>query len=132
MIQMWIPIWLASAAVSAAATFTSTTEPTSGGGGGVFLRGINNNARFLIAVLATGITFVRSADAGNRALRKTIRGGAILSSSHRGWKMEIGGKGREKRGKKCIVIRLWERMLVWERRRRRSAGLMCHALANIL
>ena len=121
---MWIPIWLASAAVSAV-TFTSTTEPT-GGGRGFFYRGVNLNARFLIAVLATGITFVRSADAGNRALRKTIRGGAILSSSHLGWKMEIGGKGREKRGKKCIVIRLWERMLVWERRRRRSAGLMCH------
>jgi hypothetical protein len=25
--------------------------------------------------------------------------------------MEIGGKGREKRGKKYLVIRLWERIL---------------------
>ena len=68
----------------------------NGRGGWFFIRGVNINARFPIAVLATGIIFVRSAGAGNRALRKTIRGGATLSSSHLGGKMEIGGKGRKK------------------------------------
>jgi hypothetical protein len=72
MVQMRIPIWLTSAAMSAV-TFTSTTEPTGTGGGGGLFQGANLNVRFPIAVLATGITFVRSTGAGNRAIRNTIR-----------------------------------------------------------
>ena len=65
----------------------------NGRGGGFFFRGVNINARFPIAVLATGIIFVRSAGAGNRALRNTIRGGPILSSSH----LRARGEAHQKR-----------------------------------
>jgi hypothetical protein len=42
--------------------------------------------------------------------------------------MEIGGKGREKRGKKCIVIRLWERTLARDEEMREMPG--SHAIGR--
>ena len=59
----------------------------NGRGGWFFIRGVNINARFPIAVLATGIIFW-SGQGGRERINL---------------KMEIGGKGWEKRGKKCSI-----------------------------